>query len=72
MFDIQLDYIFLIKKALKLLSKGGVIFFSTNSKKFKLDESLLKGCLIKEITSKTFPLDFNKKIHQCWEINHKD
>lgn len=71
MFDVQIDYVFLIKKALKILFPNGVIFFSTNSKRFKLDESLLKECLIKDITSQTFPLDFNKKIHKCWKITHK-
>jgi len=69
MFDIQIDYPFLITKSLKLLSPEGVIFFSTNSRKFKLDESLFNSCSIKEITNKTIPLDFhNKKIHRCWKI----
>jgi 23S rRNA (cytosine1962-C5)-methyltransferase len=69
MFDVQIDHPFLIKKSLKLLSSGGVIFFSTNSRKFKLDESLLRTCIVKEITDKTIPMDFhNKKIHRCWKI----
>ncbi len=71
MFDVQIDYPLLIKKAIKLLSSNGIIFFSTNSRKFKLDESLFGQCLIKEITNKTIPLDFcNKKTHRCWEISH--
>ncbi|MCH9626019.1 MAG: Ribosomal RNA large subunit methyltransferase K [Chlamydiales bacterium] len=69
LFDIQMDHPFLIKKALKLLSPDGIIFFSTNSRKFKLDDSLLNVCTIKEISDKTLPLDFhNKKIHRCWEV----
>ncbi|NGX48570.1 MAG: Ribosomal RNA large subunit methyltransferase K [Candidatus Anoxychlamydiales bacterium] len=69
MFDIQIDYPYLITKSLKLLSSKGVIFFSTNSRKFKLDESLFNSCSIEEITDKTIPLDFhNKKIHRCWKI----
>ncbi len=69
MFDIQIDYPFLISSALKLLSADGVIFFSTNSRKFKFDPSLFSSCLVKEITDQTFPLDFhNKKIHRCWKI----
>ncbi|MFA6119062.1 MAG: class I SAM-dependent methyltransferase [Parachlamydiales bacterium] len=71
MFDIQLDYPELILKALDLLTSDGIIFFSTNSRKFKLDESLLGPSMIKEITDKTIPLDFhNKKIHRCWEIRY--
>lgn len=71
MFDIQKDYIFLLLQSLKLLSKEGAIFFSTNSRKFVLDESLFPLCEIKELTHKTIPIDFhNKKIHRCWQITH--
>jgi 23S rRNA (cytosine1962-C5)-methyltransferase len=70
MFDIQIDYVMLIQKALGLLAPHGVIFFSTNSRKFKFDESLFSQCRIINITDKTLPLDFhNKKSHQCWKID---
>ena len=70
LFDIQVDYITLISKALKLLLKGGIIFFSTNSRKFVLDESLFEGCKFIEVTSKTLPIDFHdKKIHRAWKIS---
>ncbi len=69
MFDVQLDYPYLIEQALELLAPGGVIFFSTNSRKFKFDASLFNRCGIQEITEKTIPLDFhNQKIHRCWKI----
>jgi 23S rRNA (cytosine1962-C5)-methyltransferase len=69
LFDIQVDYVPLVSKALKLLSKEGILFFSTNSRKFSLDESLFNGCSIREISDKTIPLDFhNQKIHRCWKI----
>jgi 23S rRNA (cytosine1962-C5)-methyltransferase len=69
LFDIQVDYVPLIEKSLKLLSSDGIIFFSTNSRKFKLDTDLLPPCNIREISDKTLPIDFhNKKIHRCWEI----
>ena len=71
MFDIQRDYIFLIKAALKLLSAQGTIFFSTNSRKFVLDPLLFNKCVIKEISHRTLPLDFHDpKIHRCWKITH--
>lgn len=70
MFDIQIEYPYLITKALKLLSPDGIIFFSTNSRKFKFDESLFPSCSIREISDKTFPIDFhNKKIHRCWTLS---
>lgn len=69
MFDIQVDYIALIAKALKLLSPEGVIFFSTNSRKFVFDESWLGSYSLQEISHKTLPLDFHDpKIHRCWKI----
>lgn len=69
LFDIQKDYIFLITKALQLLSKDGVIFFSTNSRKFVFEEQLLQACSILEITHRTLPLDFHDPhIHRCWKI----
>jgi len=73
MFDVQLDYVSLIERGLKLLSPGGVIFFSTNSRKFKFDLSKFPAAEIREITKKTIPLDFsNQKIHLCWKITNKE
>ncbi len=72
-FDIQTDYIFLIKKALGLLSEGGTIFFSTNSRTFELDQKQFEGCTIRDITKQTIPIDFhNQKIHRCWKIYTKN
>lgn len=71
MFDIQQDYIFLISKALKLLSRDGIIIFSTNSRKFIFDETHFDTCSITDISSKTIPIDFrNSKIHRCWKITN--
>lgn len=72
MFDIQFDYVFLLEKALDLLSPGGVIFFSTNSRRFVFDESRFDSCSISEISHKTMPIDFHDvKIHRCWKISKK-
>jgi len=69
LFDVQVDYFNLISKSLKILTTAGVIFFSTNSRKFKFDESLFSSCIIREISNQTLPIDFhNKKIHRCWKI----
>ncbi len=70
MFDIQLDYKTIISKALRFLAKDGVLFFSTNSRKFDFDESLFPDCSILDISEKTIPPDFhNQKIHYCWKIS---
>lgn len=69
LFDIHVDYITLITKALKLLLPDGVIFFSTNSRKFVFDESLFESCKVIEVSNKTLPVDFHdKKIHRAWKI----
>ena len=69
MFDVQKDYIQLIEKALPLLTPGGTLFFSTNSRKFQMDASLLPFCLLREISSITLPIDFQKnKAHRCWTM----
>ncbi len=69
LFDIQQDYIFLLQQAEKLLSPTGMIFFSTNSRRFKIDESLFPKLSFEEISHKTLPLDFHDpKIHRCWKI----
>lgn len=69
LFDIQVDYVSLINKSLKLSNSGGLIFFSTNSRKFSFDESLFQNCSVQEISQKTLPIDFqDPKIHRCWKI----
>ena len=69
MFDVQEDYIFLIKNALKLLAPDGAVYFSTNSRKFKFDHELFPECRIIDISAKTIPFDFhNQKIHYAWKI----
>lgn len=69
LFDIQVDYIPLLKKSLQLLSNNGILFFSTNSRKFDFDEKAFENYSIREISNKTLPLDFrDPKIHRCWKI----
>ena len=68
-FDIQRDYVALLGGLLKLMSPGGVIYFSTNFKRFKFDQTVLPGCTMREISKQTVPEDFrNKRIHRCWRI----
>lgn len=72
MLDVQRDYIFLIHEALKLLSSNGVIYFSTNLRKFQFNEDSFSECMCENITEKTIPMDFHdKKIHKCWKIKKK-
>ncbi len=73
-FDIQRDHVVLIKKTLKHLEKDGVLYFSTNFRKFKLNHDAFPDILIRDITQETIDKDFQRdqKIHQCFEFrfNH--
>ena len=69
-FDMQRDHAFLIKRCMRSLSLGGVLIFSNNFRKFKLDTDALEDYEIEDITKATMPEDFkrNPKIHNCWLI----
>jgi len=73
-FDIQQDHVQLIKLAMFRLEKSGVLFFSTNYRKFVLDPRLKELFAVRDISAKTVPYDFsrNKKIHKCWEVRKRD
>lgn len=68
--DIQRDHVELIRQCLSLLTPDGVLIFSTNHRKFKLDEVGLAPCRIEDISRQTLPRDFerNPRIHYCWLI----
>jgi 23S rRNA (guanine2445-N2)-methyltransferase / 23S rRNA (guanine2069-N7)-methyltransferase len=69
-FDVQRDYIQLIQNSATLLTENGVLYFSTNFRKFKFDMRIFDGLSITEITVKTISEDFARdmKIHYCWKI----
>jgi 23S rRNA (guanine2445-N2)-methyltransferase / 23S rRNA (guanine2069-N7)-methyltransferase len=71
--DIQRDHLALVNGAMKHLAPGGVLLFSNNYRKFRLDESLVRSFDVRDITTETIPPDFgrNLKIHQCWEIRQR-
>ncbi|MEH6627697.1 MAG: bifunctional 23S rRNA (guanine(2069)-N(7))-methyltransferase RlmK/23S rRNA (guanine(2445)-N(2))-methyltransferase RlmL [Motiliproteus sp.] len=68
--DIQRDHVELIQNAVKLLAPGGVLIFSNNLRRFKLDQTALSALSIEDITRQTIDKDFsrNQKIHNCWLI----
>ncbi len=72
--DIQRDHVKLIGDTAKLLDAGGLLIFSTNLRKFRLDAAALAEFEITDISKKTLPEDFkgNPKIHQCFRIQKKN
>ena len=69
-FDIQNDHVQLINNAIALLSPGGILYFSTNFRRFKIDHQALADLIVEDISAATIPEDFarNPKIHYCWRI----
>jgi len=68
-WNIQKDAIPLLAGLLPLVRTGGVIYFSTNFRRFKLDETALPLSEIHEISSQTVPEDYrNRRIHRCWRL----
>ena len=70
-FDVQNDHVSLIRNASALLAPGGVLYFSTNFRRFKLDHDALAGLQIEDISASTIAEDFARdaKIHYCWRIS---
>jgi len=71
-FDVLRDSPQLVRDSLKALSPGGVLYFSTNFRKFSLRfEAKEEGAVVKNVSAQTIPEDFrNKWIHTCYEIRH--
>ncbi|MDX2070370.1 MAG: class I SAM-dependent methyltransferase [Haliscomenobacter sp.] len=67
--DTQRDHVDLLNQVIFATRPGGIIYFSTNYRSFKLDEANIKGVEIEEISQRTIPQDFrNKKIHRCFRM----
>jgi 23S rRNA (guanine2069-N7)-methyltransferase / 23S rRNA (guanine2445-N2)-methyltransferase len=70
--DIQRDHVQLINDSMKLLSRNGLLIFSSNMRKFKLEDPELENYSIENKTHWSIDQDFqrSKNIHQCWFIKH--
>jgi 23S rRNA (guanine2445-N2)-methyltransferase / 23S rRNA (guanine2069-N7)-methyltransferase len=68
--DVQRDHVELVQATAALLEPGGVLVFSTNFRRFKLDAAALPQLAIEDITRATIPRDFARspRIHQAWRI----
>jgi len=67
--DIQRDHVELINDCLRSLKESGVLFFSTNFRRFILDKENIRASLIKDITRITTPFDFEGKLLRwCYYI----
>jgi 23S rRNA (guanine2445-N2)-methyltransferase / 23S rRNA (guanine2069-N7)-methyltransferase len=72
-FDVQHDHVRLLKACAARLAPGGLILFSNNNRRFKIDRDALAELDIRDVTPATIPFDFARdpKIHHCFEIRHR-
>ncbi|MFM1795179.1 MAG: hypothetical protein RL642_1564 [Bacteroidota bacterium] len=67
-FDIQAMHVDLINRCLAKLNKDGVLYFSTNARKFEMNENEIEG-VVQNITTATIPFDFKGKLLRwCYTI----
>ncbi len=68
--DIQRDHAGMIRDAAMLLEPDGVLVFSTNLRKFRLDVAALGDLRIEDVSAATIPPDFARhpRIHRCYLI----
>ena len=67
--DLQRDHAALIRSVLALLAPGGVLWFSTNFRRFKLDAEALGAGSIEDCSKATLPPDFpDPRTRSTWRI----
>jgi 23S rRNA G2069 N7-methylase RlmK/C1962 C5-methylase RlmI len=68
-FDVQRHHSDLLNGVMGLVRPGGVVYFSTNARRFRLDEAALPVGSVTEISEQTVSPDFrNKKVHRCFRL----
>lgn len=71
-FDVQRDHVELIEGTMALLTREGVLYFSTNFTGFELDERALASFRFEELTPRSIPEDIrNRRIHRCWRVTRR-
>ncbi len=66
--DIQRDHKELIDLCMQTLNKDGLLIFSTNHRRFKLDESIAEQYQVEDYSRQSIDKDFarNERIHRVW------
>jgi 23S rRNA (guanine2445-N2)-methyltransferase / 23S rRNA (guanine2069-N7)-methyltransferase len=71
--DTGRDHPDLVDACIRVLAPGGLLVFSTNAQKFKLDPALAERYDVQDISAATIPRDFerNPRIHRCYDIRRR-
>jgi 23S rRNA (guanine2445-N2)-methyltransferase / 23S rRNA (guanine2069-N7)-methyltransferase len=70
-FDVQGEHVRLLRAAIARLAPGGVLYFSNNFRRFRLDTEAVAGfATCEDISTQTIPPDFARdaRIHRCWRL----
>jgi 23S rRNA (guanine2445-N2)-methyltransferase / 23S rRNA (guanine2069-N7)-methyltransferase len=67
---VERDHADLLELVARNLAPGGVVYFSTNFRRFHLDEPRLAAAYtVREITRRTVPEDFRDgRPHRAWRL----
>jgi 23S rRNA (guanine2445-N2)-methyltransferase / 23S rRNA (guanine2069-N7)-methyltransferase len=68
--DIQRDHMQLLGQCMQLLAPGGLLLFSTNAQRFKLEDAAREQWAVQDVSAATIPFDFkrNPRIHRAYEL----
>jgi 23S rRNA (guanine2445-N2)-methyltransferase / 23S rRNA (guanine2069-N7)-methyltransferase len=72
--DVQRDHVQLLTDVGRLVAPGGLLVFSTNFTRFRLDAEALPEFEVEDVTRATIPRDFerNPRIHRCFLLRRRD
>jgi 23S rRNA (guanine2445-N2)-methyltransferase / 23S rRNA (guanine2069-N7)-methyltransferase len=73
-FDVQREHVRLLQAAVNRLTPEGVLYFSNNFRRFRLDEDAIAAfATCEEISPATIDPDFerNARIHRAWRLQRR-
>ena len=73
-FDVQRAHVELLSLAVARLAPAGVLYFSNNYRRFRLDAAAVSAFAeVEEISADTLPPDFarNPRIHRTWRLRRR-
>jgi 23S rRNA (guanine2445-N2)-methyltransferase / 23S rRNA (guanine2069-N7)-methyltransferase len=73
-FDVQRTHVPLLRAAVERLAPDGVLYFSNNFRRFRLDgDAVAEFAVVEDISAQTIPPDFARdvRIHRCWRLRRR-
>lgn len=69
-FDVQRDHVALLRACLDRLTADGILVFSNNFRRFRLDADAFADCQVEEWGARALPTDFARdpRIHRVWTL----